>query len=50
VLLLVAAGMAPNATLDFYGDLFSAVMVATGLLLVTCAASAWDGFPWCSAS
>ena len=35
VLLLVAAGMAPSATLDFYGDLFSAVMVATGLLLVT---------------
>ena len=35
VLLLVAAGTAPNATLDFYGDLFSAVMVATGLLVVT---------------
>jgi hypothetical protein len=27
--------MMPNATLDFYGELFSAVAVATGLLIVT---------------
>jgi hypothetical protein len=35
VLLLVATGMMPNATLDFYGELFSAVAVGTGLLIVT---------------
>jgi hypothetical protein len=35
VLLLAAAGMMPNAVRDFYGELFSAVMVGTGLLIVT---------------
>jgi hypothetical protein len=34
VLLLGATGMMPNATTDFYGEMFSAVMVGTGLLLV----------------
>ena len=33
-LLLAATGMAPNATLDFYGEMFTAVMAASGLLLV----------------
>jgi hypothetical protein len=33
-LLLAATGMAPSATLDFYGEMFSAVMAGSGLLLV----------------
>ena len=33
-LLLAATGMAPNATLDFYGEMFTTVMAGTGLLLV----------------
>lgn len=35
VLLLVATGMMPNAVRDFYGELFSAVMIGAGLLFVT---------------
>jgi hypothetical protein len=35
VLLLGATGMLPNATRDFYGELFSAAAVGTGLLVVT---------------
>ena len=35
VLLLAATGMMPNATLDFYGELFSTVTTGTGLLIVT---------------
>lgn len=34
MLLLAAAGMLPNATIDFYGEAFSAVMVGTGLATV----------------
>ena len=34
MLLLAATGMTPNATIDFYGELFSAVMIGTGLMLV----------------
>src|SRR3954471_112922 len=34
-LLLVATGLAPAATLDFYGEMFTAVMIASGLLLVS---------------
>jgi hypothetical protein len=34
MLLLAATGMMPNATIDFYGELFSAVMVGSGLALV----------------
>ena len=43
VLLLVAAGMMPNAALDFYGELFSAAAVGTGLLIVTVRGS-WLGW------
>jgi hypothetical protein len=43
VLLLVAAGMMPNATRDFYGELFSAVMIGTGLLAVV-AREWWPGW------
>ena len=43
VLLLVAAGMMPNATRDFYGELFSAVMVGTGLLIIV-ARGWWPGW------
>jgi hypothetical protein len=39
-LLLVGSGMMPSATHDFYGEMFSAVMTGTGLLLVT------TGRPW----
>jgi hypothetical protein len=35
LLLLVAAGMVPNAVRDFYGELFSAVTIGVGLLVVT---------------
>jgi hypothetical protein len=34
MLLLAATGMMPNATIDFYGEAFSAVMVGTGFALV----------------
>lgn len=34
VLLLAASGMMPSATRDFYGELFSSVLVGTGLLLI----------------
>jgi hypothetical protein len=34
VLMLVAAGMMPNHVRDFYGEVFTAVCVATGLLAV----------------
>src|SRR5205823_8373144 len=34
MLLLAASGMMPNATIDFYGEAFSAVMVGTGFGLV----------------
>ena len=43
VLILVGTGMMPNATLDFYGELFSAVAVGTGLLIVTLRRS-WLGW------
>lgn len=43
VMLLAAAGMMPNATLDFYGELFSAATVGTGLLFVTLRHS-WPGW------
>ena len=43
VLSLAATGMMPNATLDFYGELFSAVTVGTGLLIVTLRGS-WLGW------
>lgn len=43
VLLLAATGMMPNATLDFYGELFSTVMAGTGLLIVTLRGS-WLGW------
>jgi hypothetical protein len=43
VLLLAATGMMPNATLDFYGELFSAVTVGSGLLIVTLRGS-WLGW------
>jgi hypothetical protein len=43
ILLLAATGMMPNATLDFYGELFSAVMAGTGLLIVTLRGS-WLGW------
>lgn len=33
-LLLAASGMLPNATNDFYGEMFSTMMAGTGLLLV----------------
>jgi len=33
-LLLAATGMMPNATIDFYGELFSAVTIGTGLMVV----------------
>lgn len=33
MLLLAATGMMPNATVDFYGEMFSAVMIGTGLML-----------------
>jgi hypothetical protein len=35
LLALAAAGMMPNAVRDFYGELFSAVTIATGLLIVS---------------
>lgn len=35
LLLFVATGMMPNAVRDFYGELFSAVMIGVGLTLVT---------------
>jgi hypothetical protein len=34
MLLLAAAGMMPNATIDFYGEAFSVVMVGTGLAAI----------------
>lgn len=34
VLLLAATGMMPHATRDFYGEVFSAVLVGTGFMLV----------------
>ena len=34
MLLLAATGMMPNATIDFYGEAFSAVMVGTGFALI----------------
>jgi hypothetical protein len=34
LLLLAATGMMPNASRDFYGEMFSAVLAGTGLLLV----------------
>lgn len=37
VLLLLATGMMPNAARDFYGELFSAVTVGAGLMLVSVA-------------
>ena len=43
VLLLVATGMMPNATRDFYGELFTAVLVGTGLLMVA-AGNRWGGW------
>lgn len=43
VLLLAATGMMPNATLDFYGEMFSTVMAGTGLLIVTLRGS-WLGW------
>lgn len=43
LLLLAAAGMMPNAVRDFYGELFSAVMVGTGLLVVT-VRGLWPGW------
>lgn len=45
VLLLAAAGMLPNATRDFYGEMFSAVTVGTGLMLVASAGTAWGWLP-----
>ena len=33
--LLVGTGMMPSATHDFYGEMFSAIMTGTGLLLLT---------------
>ena len=43
LLLIAATGMLPNATLDFYGELFSAVTVGVGLLIVTLRNS-WPGW------
>src|SRR5687768_9476904 len=43
LLLLVATGMIPNAVRDFYGELFSAVTIGTGLLIVT-ARGSWRGW------
>jgi hypothetical protein len=43
VLLLVATGMMPNATRDFFGEPFSTVMAGTGLLLVA-ADRRWAGW------
>ena len=43
LLLLAAAGMMPGAVRDFYGELFSAVMVGTGLMLVT-VRGLWPGW------
>ena len=42
-LLLAATGMLPNATLDFYGELFSTMTVGTVLLLVT-TRNSWLGW------
>lgn len=43
VLLLVAAGMMPNNVRDFYGEVFTAVFVATGLIIVI-ANGHWSGW------
>ena len=45
ILLIAATGVMPNATLDFYGELFSAVMVGTGLLIVTLRGSSLGWIP-----
>ena len=43
LLLLAATGMLPNAVRDFYGELFSAVLVGSGLLIVA-AKGRWAGW------
>jgi hypothetical protein len=40
-LLLAASGMLPNATRDFYGELFSTMLVGTGLLVVWVHGRGW---------
>lgn len=46
ILLLGTAGMMPHATRDFYGELFSAVAIGTGLIVITTAGISrrWPGW------
>ena len=45
VLLLISTGMLPHATRDFYAELLSAVLVGTGLLVVTISDRRWGWIP-----